>query len=140
MHLLAAYLTARGLDPAMNRADPEAFLIGKVDDAAERRPGQGPFAPEEGVAAATLAADLKRFFRRAARELAREDPKAAARLERASAHWLRHTHGSHAVAANVPIEVVQNNLGHASLSTTTIYVTSEKRRRYREMAKFLGAK
>jgi len=47
---------------------------------------------------------------------------------------------STAVAANVPIEVVQNNLGHASLSTTTIYVTSEKRRRYREMAKFLGAK
>jgi hypothetical protein len=92
------------------------------------------------VAAATLAADLKRFFRRAAREIGREDPKAATRFERASAHWLRHTHGSHAVAANVPIEVVQNNLGHASLSTTTIYVTSEKRRRYREMAKFLGGR
>jgi site-specific recombinase XerD len=108
-----------------------------VDDAAKRRPGQGAFAAEEGVAAATLAAELKRFFRGVARETKREDPKAAARFERASAHWLRHTHGSHAVAANVPIEVVQNNLGHASLSTTTIYVTSEKRRRYREMARFL---
>ena len=92
------------------------------------------------MAAATFAADLKRFFRRAAREITREDPKAATRFERASAHWLRHTHGWHAVAANVPIEVVQNNLGHASLSTTTIYVTSEKRRTYREMAKLLGAK
>jgi site-specific recombinase XerD len=140
MHLLAGYLAARGLDPAMNRADPQAFLIGKVDDAARRRPGQGAFAPQEGVAAATLAAELKRFFRQVGREIKREDPKAAGRFERASAHWLRHTHGSHAVAANVPIEVVQNNLGHASLSTTTIYVTSEKRRRYREMAKFLGAK
>jgi hypothetical protein len=55
MHLLAGYLTARGLDPGMNRADPEAFLIGKVDDAAARRPGQGAFQPQEGVAAATLA-------------------------------------------------------------------------------------
>lgn len=140
MHLLAGYLAARGLDPGMNRADPQAFLIGKVDDASERRRGQGGFAAHEGVAAATLAAELKRFFREVGRELKREDPKAAARFERASAHWLRHTHGSHAVAANVPIEVVQNNLGHASLSTTTIYVTSEKRRRYREMARFLGAK
>jgi integrase len=39
-------------------------------------------------------------------------------------------------AANVPIEVVQHNLGHASLATTTIYVTSEPRRRYRETARF----
>ena len=139
MGTLAEYLRARGLDPALNAADPEAYLIGKIDDAAARLPGRPAFDPREGVAAATLAADLKRFFVQAARALGREERKgAAARLERASAHWLLHTHGSHAVAANVPIEVVQNNLGHASLSTTTMYVTSEKRRRYREMAKFLA--
>ncbi len=79
---------------------------------------------------------MKRFFTKAAAALAATDKKSAERLAQASTHWLRHTHGSHAVASGTPIEIVQNNLGHASLSTTTIYVTSERKRRYREMEKF----
>jgi integrase len=42
----------------------------------------------------------------------------------------------HALAAKAPVEVVQNNLGHASLGTTTTYLTTEKSRRHREMRKF----
>jgi site-specific recombinase XerD len=62
----------------------------------------------------------------------------ADRLRQASTHWLRHTHGSHAIAAGVPIDVVQNNLGHASVATTGIYVASEKRRRHAEVSRLLS--
>ena len=39
-----------------------------------------------------------------------------------SAHWLRHSHATHAVAAGASVTDVQAQLGHASLATTTIYV------------------
>lgn len=41
--------------------------------------------------------------------------------ERASAHWLRHAHASHALDRGAPVHVVQASLGHGSLSTTTRY-------------------
>lgn len=45
-----------------------------------------------------------------------------ARLPRAvSAHWLRHSHCSHALDRDAPVHVVQQTLGHASLTTTTRY-------------------
>jgi integrase len=43
-------------------------------------------------------------------------------------HALRHTFGTQAVAANVPPDVTQKVLGHASLATTTIYAQAETRR------------
>jgi integrase len=42
---------------------------------------------------------------------------------------MRHTYGTHAVGAGMPLDVVQQNMGHASLDTTTGYTTSEERRR-----------
>jgi AcrR family transcriptional regulator len=47
----------------------------------------------------------------------------------ATAGWMRHTYGTHAVGAGMPLDVVQQNMGHASLDTTTGYTTSEERRR-----------
>jgi site-specific recombinase XerD len=38
-----------------------------------------------------------------------------------SAHFLRHSHASHALDRGAPIHVVQTTLGHASLQTTTRY-------------------
>lgn len=38
-----------------------------------------------------------------------------------SAHWLRHSHASHALDNGAPIHVVKDTLGHASLVTTTQY-------------------
>ena len=51
-------------------------------------------------------------------------------------HWIRHSHASHAIAGGMPIEIAQQNLGHASLATTTIYVTTEKRRRMKAVEAF----
>jgi len=39
-----------------------------------------------------------------------------------SPHWLRHAHASHALDRGAPIHLVQQTLGHKSLSTTTRYV------------------
>lgn len=38
-----------------------------------------------------------------------------------SSHWLRHAHASHALDRGAPVHVVQQTLGHASLTTTTRY-------------------
>jgi site-specific recombinase XerD len=79
---------------------------------------------------------LKGFFVECSQALEMSDKKGAARIAQASTHWLRHTFGSHAVAAHTPLEVVQSVLGHASLNTTTIYVKAERKRRFKEMSRF----
>lgn len=53
-----------------------------------------------------------------------------------STHSFRHTFGTHAAAEDVPLDVVQKILGHASLQTTSIYVQAEKQRMLREAAQF----
>ena len=65
----------------------------------------------------------------------------AQQLRRASTHWLRHSHGSHALQGRegqtpVPIQVVQNNLGHASVGTTSMYLTTERDSRLAAMRGF----
>lgn len=62
------------------------------------------------------------------------EPHRAARLEAVSAHWLRHTAGSHMVDQAVELRTVRDNFGHASLSTTSIYVHTEDVARHRELA------
>jgi integrase/recombinase XerD len=36
-------------------------------------------------------------------------------------HWLRHSHVSHALDRGAPVHLVQQTVGHASLTTTTRY-------------------
>ena len=148
---LTRYLVSRGLDP-----DPEdignqgASLLGKASDAAERAPGlngkrklSGRLEmsvqrdPREGIAATTFYDQTKAFFADCAAVLREQgDAKGAERLARASTHWMRHSHASHAIAAGMPIEIAQQNLGHASLATTTVYVTTEHKRRMKAVEKF----
>ena len=129
------YLGFRGLiDNVSHPSNQDAYLIGKVDHPELR--GQPGYDPKAGISVGTLAAQLKQFFYDAGKSLAKEHPQSGKRLQQASTHWLRHTHGSHAVASGTPIEIVQNNLGHANLATTTIYVTTEQKRRHAAMAKF----
>ncbi|WP_027819831.1 tyrosine-type recombinase/integrase [Paraburkholderia bannensis] len=56
----------------------------------------------------------------------------AQRLEAASAHWLRHSAGSHMADGDVDLRLVRDNLGHASLSTTSLYLHSDDDVRHRE--------
>ena len=137
---LAKYLESRGLDP-----DPEdmgnqgASLLGKASDAAERPPGLSTRQtdPRQGIAATTFYDQIKAFFTDCASVLRGQgDSKGAERFAKASTHWMRRSHASHAIAGGMPIEIAQQNLGHASLATTTVYVTTEKRRRMKAVEAF----
>ena len=138
---LARYLVSRGLE-----ADPEnignqgAFLLGKASDTAERAPGLSTgqaIDPRQGIVATTFYDQIKRFFEDCASVLrGKGDTKGAERFARASTHWMRHSHASHAIAGGMPIEIAQQNLGHASLATTTVYVTTETRRRMKAVESF----
>ena len=140
---LARYMVSRGLD-----ADPEdfgnqgAFLLGKASDAVERAPGLSNgkvIDPRQGIAATTFYDQIKRFFGDCAGVLRGQgDAKGAERFTKASTHWMRHSHASHAIAGGMPIEIAQQNLGHASLATTTVYVTTENRRRMKAVEAFWG--
>ena len=131
---LNSYLVSRGLDP-----DPEAvsnraaYLLGHAVDVGSHAPwspsAQQAVDPKAGISHVTMYEAIKRFFQHCAKQLADTDPKGAERLAAGSTHWMRHTYGTHAVAAGMPLDVVQQNMGHASLDTTTGYTTSEERRR-----------
>ena len=138
---LAKYLVSRGLE-----ADPEdignqgAFLLGKASDAAERAPGLSTgqaLDPRQGIAATTFYDQIKAFFTDCGDVLRGQgDGKGGERFAKASTPWMRHSHASHAIAGGMPIEIAQQNLGHASLATTTVYVTTEKRRRMKAVEAF----
>ncbi|WP_429500423.1 phage integrase family protein (plasmid) [Robbsia andropogonis] len=119
---LQRYLRARGLPEDPTRSDPTTPLIGRVSGEDLR-----PLEPR------SLALAFKLIFRRAAGALLLEDPHAAARLAKASTHWLRHTFGTRAIEAGTPLDIVQENLGHVSPATTSIYVTTELDRRIRAL-------
>ncbi len=61
------------------------------------------------------------------------------RLAGASTHWLRHTFGTRAIAREVPLDVIQAQMGHASIQTTTaIYGRAPIKRRVDELGKAFG--
>ena len=80
------------------------------------------------LSAAGIYAVLKRFFGRLAKTAAEVglDPM---RFEKASTHWMRHTFVRQALVDGVPIEVVSDLAGHASIDTTSIYATQELARK-----------
>lgn len=54
-----------------------------------------------------------------------EDAVNVDRLRRASTHWLRHSRGTHLVESGANLNTVRDLLGHASLTTTSLYVHGE---------------
>jgi site-specific recombinase XerD len=139
---LQRYLQTRGLPSELSLVPAEAFMLGRAVDVAEQSPwcplAREPIDRLAGIGTATLHDQLKGFFRACAEELKSRDPAGAARLMKASAHWMRHTHACHAVASGMDIRLVQQNLGHASLGTTTRYTANEDRQRASETARLSG--
>jgi site-specific recombinase XerD len=61
------------------------------------------------------------------------------KLAGASAHWLRHSFGTTAVKRAVPLDVIQAQMGHASIQTTmNIYGRAPIKRLADELAKAFG--
>lgn len=137
---LGEYLQLRGLEPSVVAAgNQRTHVLGiATDEVSDSALHAGrAFDPMGGIAEATLYRQLKKFFEKCGQELrAAGDDVGVSRLALASTHWMRHTHATHALASGVKIEVAQQNLGHASLATTTAYVTTEKAARIQAMQGF----
>jgi integrase len=79
---------------------------------------------------------LKRFLAKCADVAAeRGDEEMAQGLRRASTHWLRHYFANSAVADEVQLAALREAMGHASLTTTSVYVRTETQQMIREMGK-----
>jgi integrase len=144
---LIEYLDSRALPYFLDDVEPGVFLVGKLpsrlkgkkveDGLALAKTGRVEMAAD-GVRPQTIHRTLDELFSRAAERVAANDKGAALKLRTASAHWLRHTCATDAVAAEVPLDVVASLLGHSSLTTTSRYVHTEGRRRLKEMKRFWG--
>ncbi|MBR7783663.1 tyrosine-type recombinase/integrase [Undibacterium luofuense] len=141
MQILQRYFATRGYG-SLQDMPAEAPLFSHLEDSpahlkllnnsTQRREQQ------ETMAHSRIYRNLKKFFEETANLISEQAPETAVKLRAASTHWLRHTSGSHAVANGVPVEVLQQNLGHSSLNTTTIYVTTELEQRIRLMEQFVN--
>lgn len=59
-------------------------------------------------------------------------------LRTAAPHAFRHTFGTAAAAKNMPIDVIQKLMGHASIQTSSIYIQAERKRSVAEAQKFFS--
>jgi site-specific recombinase XerD len=118
---LEGYLVQRGLPVSPEKWDPSTPLVASL---------QG----ETGIAATRLWSAMKRFFVAAAAVLADVNPVLAEKLQRASPHWVRHCHASHALDAGADLTTVRDNLCHASVATTSLYLHADDQRRARQIS------
>jgi site-specific recombinase XerD len=113
-------LLERGLSVTPTRWDPATPLISSLEG-------------EAGITTKRLRAVVTRFFATAAGVLAEVNPTLAEKLQRATPHWMRHTHATHALRRGAELTTVRDNLRHASLSTTSMYLHSDDLRRAKQM-------
>ncbi len=121
---LGRYLDARGLPLDPKRWKPSTSLVATL-------------AGEQRISATRLWAIMSRIFETvatAAEQLDRPQEALAAKLRQASPHWMRHTHASHALSKGAELMSVRDNLRHASIATTSIYLRSEDVKRARQMS------
>ncbi|KWF02892.1 phage integrase family protein [Burkholderia pseudomultivorans] len=125
---LDRYLVARRLPVTPARWRPDTPLI--------------PSLAEDGAAAITsvrLWKVMQRFFAQTAELVDAEHPALAQKLRQASPHWMRHTHATHALARGAELTTVRDNLRHASISTTSIYLHGDDVKRARQLSNAFAA-
>lgn len=119
---LQEYLGVRGLG-GIESAPPEAPLLASALD------------PMVSVGYQALYEHVRDWLRRAVSASALPSNERS-KLAGASTHWLRHTFGTRVIAREVPLDVIQAQMGHASIQTTmSIYGRARIRRRVDEFGK-----
>ncbi|KWI26340.1 site-specific integrase [Burkholderia stagnalis] len=93
-----------------------------------------------GITEARLWRVMRRFFLKAAEEIQDEHPVLAEKLRRASPHWMRHSHASHALARGAELTAVRDNLRHASIATTSMYLRGDDLKRSRQFAEAFSSR
>lgn len=125
IHALQEYLELRGVG-SIQSAPPAAPLLASTLD------------PMEPIGYQALYEHVKGWFYKAISASALPLNERL-KLSGASTHWLRHTFGTRAIARDVPLDVIQAQMGHASIQTTTaIYGRAPIRRRVDELGKAFG--
>jgi site-specific recombinase XerD len=117
---LERYLAQRGLPTTRARWSSSTVLLPSLD-------GEGGLTPSR------LWAIMRRFFDHAAESLAVASSSTSEKLRRATPHWMRHTHASHALGAGADLTTVRDNLRHASLTTTSIYLHTDQAKRAKQI-------
>ncbi|AEG71871.1 tyrosine-type recombinase/integrase [Ralstonia solanacearum] len=112
---LARYRRAHGLPPSPQLGEARPLLLPLIGK-------------EQPLSRGAVHLIVKEVFTLAAERLRARGPEWQAQadlLASASAHWIRHTAGSHMTDQQVDLRFVRDNLGHASLATTSVYLHAE---------------
>jgi site-specific recombinase XerD len=117
---LDQYLLHRRLPTTPSMWRPTTALIESFE-------GQG------GITTTRLWSVMKRFFSTAAEQIEEANPALATKLRLATPHWMRHTHATHALDAGADLTTVRDNLRHASISTTSMYLHADNTRRAKQL-------
>lgn len=122
------YLVQRGLSTIPSKHAPnEPLLANLAEDGAAITPVR-------------LRAILRRFFDEVANVVESDSAATAQKLRKATPHWMRHTHATHALDHGVELTAVRDNLRHASVSTTSTYLHADESRRSRQMEAAFAAR
>ena len=114
MEELQRYRRANGLSPLPRPGEDLALLlplIGKASAMARSAVHQ-------------LVKDVMQATAARLRSRGEDLEEVARHIEQASAHWLRHTAGTHQ-SDTLDLKLVRDNLGHSNIATTSIYLHSE---------------
>jgi site-specific recombinase XerD len=125
---LDQFLVERGLPVTPARWNPATPLVASLE-------GDGAH-----IESTRLWRVLRRFFVLIADAIQDERPATAEKLRRASPHWMRHTHASHALARGAELIMVRDNLRHSSISTTSTYLHSDEVQRARQFDQAFAAR
>ena len=126
---LDRYLVERRLPVMPTRWHPDTPLIGSLEQDSAA-----------GISGVRLWEITRRFFSKAAEVIEADNPVLAEKLRRASPHWTRHTHATHALARGADLTTVRDNLRHASISTTSIYLHSDEVKRAKQIREAFAAR
>ncbi|SOE47751.1 Site-specific recombinase XerD [Burkholderia sp. OK233] len=126
---LDQYLVQRRLPVTPARWDPRTPLLASLEQDSTT-----------SITGTRLWNVMRRFFDQVADVIAADHPAVAEKLRRASPHWMRHTHATHALARGAELTTVRDNLRHASIATTSIYLQSDEVKRARQMTEAFAAR
>lgn len=122
---LDQYLVSRGLPLTPARWDRNSPILAHLEDGSP-------------ITTPRLRTVLRRFLSLAADAIEMDHPPLAEKLRRATPHWLRHTHATHALAQGASLTTVRDNLRHASITTTSRYLHDDDLQRTAQLEKVFG--
>ncbi|MDR2709819.1 MAG: tyrosine-type recombinase/integrase [Burkholderiales bacterium] len=118
---LSRYLDIRGMPAFPENCPPDNPLIAAIPRSWQE------VDPMQCLSTSRLARIVKEMFQRVGDSLNGND---RIRFKQASTHWMRHTYGSRLAEAGASVSIIQKNLGHANLQTTTVYLHNEDSERW----------